>query len=1312
MKVIFNSNQKEKPVLSIILLDWSCRESFHSLSYLNNQTVPRDRYEIIWVEYYSRQSKKISLELKRCKEESKPPVIDKWVVMGMPQDIYYHKHLMYNIGIVKSSGEVIAFCDSDAIYSELFVENILKKFKKNSGIVLHLDQVRSQDKKFYPFNYPSIEEILNSNETNWKKRFFSNRFGKTTGLLDQEDPLHSRNYGSCMCAKRSDLLEIGGADEHISYVGHICGPYEMTFRLVNKGLKEVWHSSEFSYHTWHPGSDGDYNLTGPNDGSNISTTSLDVKKLNRVMPLVENARINKLRMYESDTPNKETTDLINRDFFESLKKESLMATGLFAEFFKQVHIGEFKTNSVNYNIILYRDKYYGIPRSAGVVDLNDDVERKTFKDYLADSHEALIKVLENHDDSAWQAPHLSGAYKGFNIVEFRGKFYGVNQKLGHFNPSKQNHREMLKDLTADTKENLIPLIDNATEPNKPPEVVREYLGCNILSYNHKYYAIKKEIGPFNPDDEIDIKKKGVLVCKSMDEIIRLLDNYGLIDPKDLYHEGSDNEVATKHTHFICEHFGWNILFFDNKYYAIKKSHGRFDPMNEDETEEKGVLLFDSIDKAKNSVEILASKKPPELVCEHLGWNIISYDEKYYAVNKSSGTFDPKRERDRKKLGVLVCDSLDNVIKGLDNYNPNKPPEIVGEYLDWNIIYNNHKYYVARKSCGSFDPNVKEDCDNNGVLIFDSLKEARNHLKDIDQYNTELVGTHLEYNLLLYGKKYYAVNKSYGPFDPSKNNDFENKGIFVFGSKEEAITLLDYYSAIKPPKVVFNHHKWNIVEYRFKYYLINEASGPFDPDSKKDIRTSGATMCNTLEEAVNLLEENVTKQAGNSWEDITGNVQVTSHLCYLRSKFEGIDYIAEKFSYNTTENNGDRTPVEFVGWLQCYISFGNCGKHPQFTHLELPPDGYRFTRYDNEHIDTSNSAKKVKWKLRQLYRALNLLPHILKLIFKSLTNGANPFYIFKFLLSRGIGSQLRHPKMNSLVFVPSVPYTFGQYPWVIEIEDTTSLFFPFWDNGHTSKINPDQFPYLPIIKTLLELKSCRAIITHVKSTADSIPKLFKSETINQKLFYAPLGMKTDKIIHRKIKKTETMTMLFTNSWHQNPRSFYIRGGLDVIEAFGILKEKYPFLHLVMRTALPFKRHLGPDFKNKPQFFIKPKYTRILEKSKVEVLQNFFSKEAWEKLLSEADIYLMPSDRIHVVSMLEALSYGMILVASDGWGIEEYITDGYNGMIVKGRYGKVTWMDEKEGVLREDYDVMLESDPEVVNNLVETGSNVVEDEELRD
>lgn len=279
MKLVKQSTRLN-PRVSLILVDWSVRESFHLLHYLSKQDVDRDLFEVIIVEYYSRVSDAI-----RPFEDQ----VDTWFLLEMPESCYYHKHLMYNAGIVAARGEVCVICDSDAMVKEGFIRAITGEFEKNPDIVLHLDQFRNSRRDFYPFRYPGFDEVMGAGCIN-------NIGGKTLGLLDSKDSIHNRNYGACMCARRDDLIAIGGADEHIDYLGHICGPYDMTFRLVNLGRREVWHQTEFMCHTWHPGQDGEDNYLGPHDGRNVSTTALEALTGGREMPLVENKAIRNLRV--------------------------------------------------------------------------------------------------------------------------------------------------------------------------------------------------------------------------------------------------------------------------------------------------------------------------------------------------------------------------------------------------------------------------------------------------------------------------------------------------------------------------------------------------------------------------------------------------------------------------------------------------------------------------------------------------------------------------------------------------------------------------------------------------------------------------------------------------------------------------------------------------------------------------------------------------------------------------------------------------------------------------------------------------------
>jgi Glycosyl transferase family 2 len=281
MRFLKQSTRKA-PRLSLILLDWSVRESFHLLHYLRHQSIDRDQFEVIFIEYYSR----IAEPLKQFADQ-----LDTWVLLEMPETCIYHKHLMYNCGLALAHGDVVVLCDSDAMVMDSFVETILGHFKDRQQIVLHLDQFRNTRRDLYPFKYPSFDEVLGDGCAN-------NVDGKTAGIVDRIDPLHSRNYGACMCARRADLIAIGGADEHIDYLGHICGPYEMTFRLLNKGFKEIWDETEYLYHTWHPGQAGVDNYQGPHDGRQLSSTALTALMTGRVFPLVENEVIRLIKQRE------------------------------------------------------------------------------------------------------------------------------------------------------------------------------------------------------------------------------------------------------------------------------------------------------------------------------------------------------------------------------------------------------------------------------------------------------------------------------------------------------------------------------------------------------------------------------------------------------------------------------------------------------------------------------------------------------------------------------------------------------------------------------------------------------------------------------------------------------------------------------------------------------------------------------------------------------------------------------------------------------------------------------------------------------
>ncbi|MBI1918175.1 MAG: glycosyltransferase family 4 protein [Planctomycetes bacterium] len=417
-----------------------------------------------------------------------------------------------------------------------------------------------------------------------------------------------------------------------------------------------------------------------------------------------------------------------------------------------------------------------------------------------------------------------------------------------------------------------------------------------------------------------------------------------------------------------------------------------------------------------------------------------------------------------------------------------------------------------------------------------------------------------------------------------------------------------------------------------------------------------------------------------------------------------------------------TPVEFAGWLPIYKVSGDCGRHPQFTHTADPPPGYRFTCSAPPRVWPRRSfwkrlGKGIQWLalgvfscVRPLYTfirprkgvgvgvRLRIVGALLRQFSRFLRRGCRPFAILRFLQSRHLESQLLLGKRRELAFLTSMPYTFGQRPWVIEIEDPTTLFYPLIQNGNTCGLEIRASPYYPIVKALLEGDECKAVLTHMKSTARLVGTLFDSEAIRNKVLYAPLGVKLPVRWqrHEPQPQDEPIHLLFINSWCQVPANFYVRGGLDVLEAFAILHERYPQLRLTIRSVLPE---------------LDDHYHRILETGWVRVINRFMTAEEMAALHADSHLFLLPAARVHIVSLLQAMSYGLAVVASDGWGIEEYIDHERNGLIVKGRYGKTSWADEEAGLLRENYEPMYTAEPEVVQGIVEAVSRLVEDRKLR-
>jgi hypothetical protein len=107
-------------------------------------------------------------------------------------------------------------------------------------------------------------------------------------------------------------------------------------------------------------------------------------------------------------------------------------------------------------------------------------------------------------------------------------------------------------------------------------------------------------------------------------------------------------------------------------------------------------------------------------------------------------------------------------------------------------------------------------------------------------------------------------------------------------------------------------------------------------------------------------------------------------------------------------------------------FKHVGHHPQFEHIRYPPPGYQF----------------VNGRTLSVAAGRRFLKSLGELSWTATKNGSTLPALAKFIRSHSVRAQLGVPLDVSLAFLPSMPFFLGQIPWLIEIEDTTTLFVPF------------------------------------------------------------------------------------------------------------------------------------------------------------------------------------------------------------------------------------------------------------------------------
>jgi glycosyltransferase involved in cell wall biosynthesis len=260
---------------------------------------------------------------------------------------------------------------------------------------------------------------------------------------------------------------------------------------------------------------------------------------------------------------------------------------------------------------------------------------------------------------------------------------------------------------------------------------------------------------------------------------------------------------------------------------------------------------------------------------------------------------------------------------------------------------------------------------------------------------------------------------------------------------------------------------------------------------------------------------------------------------------------------------------------------------------------------------------------------------------------------------------------------------NKMPWVMDIEHAKSFF----DDHRVLLSNYAK----NIVRKFLLSKYCKKIMPHCYMAQKSLISAFGNDLNDRMQVVYPA------ISSRKLKVRHDVSQVRL-SFIAN--KFFEKGGKEVLESFVFLTRKYD-IELILKCNVPieFKRKLG-----------KYNNLKIIEK-------NLPYETLFNEIYLKSNIFIFPTyiDTFGF-SLLEAMSVGLPVVATNIFAVPEIIEDCKNGFLIEAK--KYDWADNK-GLMKSEF--LLDprkrmymyrlNKPDIVRQLVEKVSLLIEDSSLR-
>lgn len=221
------------------------------------------------------------------------------------------------------------------------------------------------------------------------------------------------------------------------------------------------------------------------------------------------------------------------------------------------------------------------------------------------------------------------------------------------------------------------------------------------------------------------------------------------------------------------------------------------------------------------------------------------------------------------------------------------------------------------------------------------------------------------------------------------------------------------------------------------------------------------------------------------------------------------------------------------------------------------------------------------------------------------------------------------------------------------------------------------PFYPLIRAALSHPNIKKIVSHSSTGLRYLRSLFPDSVIQDKTAHVPLFPFVQRSVERArqlpgdwpvLPTIGRRRILFTNSFHGWPYSFWLRGGVTTLLAFQQICEVLP-IELIIVGSIP------DDLPEAVTAILRSPHVKHVPRASEGELQAYYDS---------ADIMLVPSMGLHSMSIARSICSGCYVICCDTPGVDDLITDRTHGTILNGTVkARVYFNDAKAGLLLDDY-----------------------------